>query len=72
MVDKERNKCEQLIRYTLEQCNRKGNFRILNNICDHVTLLQLMVSLGNVNHSVSVVGKWIVDSNYEKALTLTI
>ena len=29
-----------------------------------------MDSLGNVNHAISVVGNWIFDSNYEKALVL--
>ena len=29
-----------------------------------------MDSLGDVNHAISVVGKWISDSNYEKALVL--
>ena len=31
-----------------------------------------MDSLGNVNHAVSAVGKWIFDSNYEKVLPLNI
>ena len=30
-----------------------------------------MESLGNVNHAISVVGYWIFDSNYKKALCLT-
>ena len=29
-----------------------------------------MDSLGNVNHAISVVGSWIFDSNYERALVL--
>ena len=29
-----------------------------------------MDSLRNVNHAISVVGNWIFDSNYEKALVL--
>ena len=29
-----------------------------------------MDSLGNVNHAISVVGKWIFDSNSEKSLFL--
>ena len=29
-----------------------------------------MDSLGNVNHDISVVGYWIFDSNYKKALVL--
>ena len=29
-----------------------------------------MDSLGNANHAISVVGNWIFDSNYEKALVI--
>ena len=42
----------------------------MKNISANVTLVQLMDSLGNVNHAISVVGSWIFDSNYEKALVL--
>ena len=31
-----------------------------------------MDSVGNVNHTVSIVGYWIFGSNYKKALPLTI
>ena len=30
-----------------------------------------MDTVGNLNHSVSIVGHWIFDSNYKKALPLT-
>ena len=51
----------------------EGNdaFDILNDISENVTLVQLMDSIGNVNHSISIVGHWIFDSNYNKALCLT-
>ena len=29
-----------------------------------------MNSIGDVNHAISVVGSWIFDSNYERALVL--
>ena len=45
-------------------------YKILEDISADVTLVQLMDSLGNVNHSISVVGNWIFDSNYEKELVL--
>ena len=32
----------------------------MNNISEHVTLVKLMDSLGNVNYEVSVVGKCIL------------
>ena len=47
-----------------------GSSYILTDISEHVTLVQLMDYLGNVNHVISVVGYWIFDSNYEKALLL--
>ena len=30
-----------------------------------------MDSLGNVDHAISIVGYWLFDSNYDKALYLT-
>ena len=42
----------------------------MEDISANVTLFQLMYSLENVNHDISVVGNWIFDSNYEKALVL--
>ena len=44
----------------------------MNIICEHVALVQLMESLRNVDYAVSVVGKWIFNSNYRKSLPLTI
>ena len=48
----------------------RGFFDILTDISEHVTLVQLMYSLVNVNCAISVVGYWIFDSNYEKSLVL--
>ena len=47
-----------------------GSYDILTDISEHVTLFQLMDPLGNVNHVISVVGYWIFDSNYKRALVL--
>ena len=47
-------------------------FNIFNNTSEHVTLVQLMGYIGNVNHNISVVGYWIFDSNYEKKIVLNI
>ena len=41
-------------------------FDILNDISGIFTLVQLMESLGNMNHAISIVGHWIFDSNYKK------
>ena len=38
-----------------------GTFDILNNISEHVILLQPIDSIGNVNYAVSVVANWIFD-----------
>ena len=42
----------------------------LKEISANVTLVQLMDSLGNVNHAISVVGSWIFDPNYDRAIFL--
>ena len=56
--------------YNLIKSKKKGPYKVLENISKHVNLVQLVDSLGNVNHAFSVVGNWIFDSNYEKALVL--
>ena len=56
--------------YKLIKYDNKGDYKILEDISANVTLVQLMDSLGNVNHDISVVGSWIFDSNYEQALVL--
>ena len=68
MQNGKRNIGELRVNYTLEKYRQKGEYDILNNITANVTLVQLMDSLGNVNHAISVVGSLIFDSNYEKAL----
>ena len=50
----------------------KGSYDIMTDISEHVTLVQLIYSLGSVNHVISVVGYWIFDSNYKRALVLNI
>ena len=60
MVYNERNKGEQSLHYRSEQWNKKRIFDIINNISENVTLVQMIDSLGNVNHAVSVVRKWIL------------
>ena len=40
-----------------------GNFDTMNNISDNVTLVQMVDSLVNMNHVLSVLMKWIFDSN---------
>ena len=42
----------------------------MKDISEHVTLFQLIDLLGNGDHAISVVGCFIFDSNYKKALVL--
>ena len=35
-------------------------FEILNEIIEFFTLVQLMDTLGNVNHAISIVGNWTI------------
>ena len=61
-------KGEQNLRYNLKIWKKNDAFDILNDISEDVTLVQLMDSLGNVNHAISIVGHCIFDYNYEKAI----
>ena len=51
---------------------KQGSFDILHEISENITLLQLMDSVGTVNHAVIIVGYWIFESNYKKELPLTL
>ena len=65
-------KGEPKVRYILSKYKKKVSYYILTDISEHVTLVQFMDSLVNLNHAISVVGYWIFDSNYKKALVLII
>ena len=71
MKNRRKIKGEQNLQYNLTIQTKNYDFDILNGISEDVTLVQLMDSLGNVNHATSVVGYWIFDSNYKKSLFLT-
>ena len=49
---------------------KRGEFDILNDISDHVKLVQLIEIYGIVNHIVSITGRWIYDSNDRRVLPL--
>ena len=53
------NKVEARVHYQLIKYRLMGEYKILEDISANVTLVQLMDSLGNVNHAISVVGNWI-------------
>ena len=46
-------------------------YDILNDISQFPTLVQLMDLRGNMQHCVTVAGKWIFNSNFPKAIPLT-
>ena len=70
MLNRKRNKGEARVHYKLIKYKKMGDYKILEDINVNVTVVQLMDSLGNVNHAISVVGSWIFESNYERALVL--
>ena len=71
MKNRRKIKREQNLRYNLTIWEKNNAIDILNDISEYVTLVQLMESLGNVNHGISIVGHWIFDSKYDKELFLT-
>ena len=70
MSDKARKKGAQILKYYLKQQKKNVTFDIIDDISEYVTLVQLKDSRGSVNHSVSVVGDWIIEYNFEKGLIL--
>ena len=68
--NKKINRDETKVHYNLIKYKKKELYKILEDISKHVTLVQLINSLENVNHDISVVGNWIFESNYEKLLVL--
>ena len=55
MLNRKRNKVETRVHYKLMKYKKVGEYKILEDISANVTLVQLMDSLGNVNHAISVV-----------------
>ena len=54
-------KGEPTLYYSLMKYKQTAYYDILKDISENVTLVQLMDSLGNINHAISVVGYWIYD-----------
>ena len=71
MKNRRRIKGEHNLQYNLTIWKKNDAFVILNGINEDVTLVQLMDSLGNMNHAISILWHWIFGSNYKKALCLT-
>ena len=70
MKHRRKIKGEQNLQYNLTIQKKNDDFDILNDTSEDVTLVQIMDSLGNVNHAISVVGYWVFDFDYNKALFL--
>ena len=64
MTSRKRNKGEARVHYKLIKYKKMCDYKILEDISANVTLVQLMDSLGDVNHAISVVGSWIFELNY--------
>ena len=71
MKNRRKINVEQNLGYNMTIWKLNDAFDILNDISENVSLIQLMESLGNVNCAISIVGRWIFDSNYNKELCLT-
>ena len=63
-------KGKQRVYYIPRKYKKMGYYDIMTDISEHITLVQLVDSLVNVNRAISVVGYWIFDSNYEKSPVL--
>ena len=66
MKNRRKIKVEQNIRYNLTIWKKNYAFDILNDISEDVTLVQLMDSLVNEDHAISIVGNWISDYKNNK------
>ena len=62
---------EHHLHYNIKKWGKQVSFYILRDISENVTFVQLMDSVVNVNHAVSIVGYCIFEYNYTKALSLT-
>ena len=70
LKNKKRNLGEARVHYNLINHKKMGEYKILEDISENFTFVQLIDLLGNLNRAISVVGNCIFDSNYEKALVL--
>ena len=58
MSNRRKIKVHQNLRYNMTIWSENDAFDILSDISENVTLVQLMDSLGNVNHAIIIVGHW--------------
>ena len=60
------------LHYNTRKWKIQVSFEIPHEISEIVTLVQLMDSVGNLNHSVSIVCYWVLGSNSKKGIPLTL
>ena len=70
MKNRRKIKGNHNLRYNMKIWKKYDDFDILKDISENVNLVQLMGSLVNVNHDISIIGHWIFDSNYKKSFCL--
>ena len=63
MKNRRKIKGEHNLRYNLMIWKENYAFDILNDISENVPLVQLMDSIGNANHAISILEHCIFDSN---------
>ena len=63
MKDQVNNLGTKRLDYNINKWLKQVSFYILRDISENVTFVQLMDSVGNVNHAVSIVGYCIFESN---------
>ena len=68
MINRKDIKGDHNLRYNMKIWQKIDTFDILKHVSEYVTLVQLMESLGIVNHAISIVGYCIFYFNCEKAL----
>ena len=70
MISQAWKKGEHSIIYNIKLWNIKGDLETIKDISEHLKLVQLIETVGNVNHEVSIGRNWIFDSYYDKNLPL--
>ena len=55
MIYKEKNKVDQRLHYNIDKWKVKSSFDFINGISENITLVQLVGTVGNINHAVIIV-----------------
>ena len=57
---------DKILCYKINKWKIRVNFDILTDISEHITLVQLMDTVGDVNYTVIIDGHFILASNNDK------